>query len=146
MFFTTVELADFLESCLEKVKQLSALKFTDGNFLRLTQIMLRCSDRMNIMNGHEETLLPSMVLGCRAAICATASLPKAPELMNTIFDPLIDLSRKSQAQKSLVEIVDKVKKTGNGNFFLGLKTLLNQANSDIQFGLPRAPVYVPKQN
>src|SRR6218665_1244851 len=85
----SVELSDFLESCIKNVPQLAALKFTDGNMLRLNQIMSLFSSKINIMNGHEETILPSISVGCRAAICATSSLPKAAQYMNTIFDPTV---------------------------------------------------------
>ncbi|CAG2114788.1 unnamed protein product, partial [Medioppia subpectinata] len=110
-----VDLVQAIGEGLKQVPQLAAIKFTDGNVVRLSGLQQYASD-LKVFLGFDQTLLTVMTaLEYDSSISALWNLPELPEVYKRFlsFNGQLDLAKARVEQNRLIAENTAIKSTGN---------------------------------
>ncbi|RWS11324.1 dihydrodipicolinate synthase-like protein [Dinothrombium tinctorium] len=135
-----LNLTKFVLLALREIPSFVGMKYTSGDIIEVQRVLYQFKDSVKIFMGFEETLLPALVCGANAAICALFNLAECTKAYDVMRDVYVhDLHKALEEQKRLALKFKDLSQ--EGHLFINVrKALKDETNGEISAGAPRPPL------
>ncbi len=120
---------------LADIPNIVALKDSSGNLTYTMEVLELAGDRIDVLIGHDEVVLPALAGGCSGMILASAQV--FPEVWQKLYSAVLagDLASARSLQMSVQKLARIFCRHGGG---VAVKVALNMMG--VQVGAPRRPL------